>query len=87
MTKDVLDRAIVLQAEIQQIETFLGYCKITRNVRFYKKKRGVVCEVHNYMMERKLFSLSPSLRDKFIAVLEHELEDLKKEFNEIGGGC
>ena len=86
MTKDILDRAIVLRAEIEQMETFLRHCKISHNIRFYKKKKGVVCEVHNYTMERKIYEISPRLRDKFIAVVEQELEELKKEFDKIGKG-
>ena len=48
MEKDVLDRAIVLQAEISRLETFINYCKCNRNIRFFKKKNFVV-EVSDYM--------------------------------------
>lgn len=86
MDTNTLRKVTELQEQIWNLEEFLSYCKISRRIKFYKKKRSLVVEVHDYMMATKLFELPPRARENFIVMLEQELDELRKEFSELGMG-
>lgn len=83
MTRETLDRAIVLQAELDDLRRFIHSCKNNYNIRFFKKKRGLAVTVSDYMRETKLYELSGKQREKFIAMLEEEYDEKKKELEEL----
>ena len=82
MITSTLNKAIELQAQINEIDRFINGCENNRNIRLYKKK-GLMATVSDYMREVKLYELNPSLRNKFIIVLKEERDELKKQFDDL----
>lgn len=78
MTDETLKRAYKLDNELKRLGSFLTYCKNNYNIRFFKKKKGLMVTVSDYMRETKLFELSSDQRGKFIAMLQAEYDEKKK---------
>jgi hypothetical protein len=84
MTLETFEKASRLKAQIDSLNKFIRACKRNRNIRFYKK-RGLTVTVSDYLQSIELYECTPSMRDKFIVVLEQELAELESEFKKLGG--
>ena len=81
MTDDILQKANQLTREISDLESFLLYSKSCWHIRFFKKK--IMCTVSDYMKETRLYELTKNQRLKFIAMLEEELVEKKKQLEQL----
>ena len=82
MTKETLNKALLMQAEIDKLQRFVRYCKNCWKILRIQRYKKVKFETA-YGMLKDSISVSPELADRILDTIEEYIADKKKELESL----